>query len=555
MSTREREGQRNRVLKSEQSVAVGKVRHTRILAPTQTAVDDRLSALQNLLSRQLAENLTPQVEPQPLAFQMLSGAVSSRVRRRHLDDSQKARAPVAVEKGTLAFNTNQEMLQLRTLSHLAEGLGVDMTPVSERLESAKVKFGKHRYEQTSHLLSRARKDAEKLMSLSEPRVLRRIERRIRSIKAIRKDYEPPSYFIRNAKDAIKDGRHSDALRALVEAKKSVEDMEREIVLRLVLDSKTKFMLAKKAGLNVVEALALLNSSRDMLRKGDLEGAVNLATRSRRTIEALLRDDHEAKVLYSECLKDVAVDESLGIDTSEMRGLMKEASRRQGSNSVLRTLIAKATGAAREKVNESIKLAEKSLADAHEAGADVASAEETLGGARTSLARNDFIGCLVLASSSALQSSAAYSTLLNEKLKSIDQFAKGIDGEVESLTEVQEAIAHSKEKSIEEFRKHAQLSEEIVSQAFDSAIAYTRVSQDIVKEAFDSSVSMSPDGDLVANPVEDDSGETKIVPGPAINNEDRRVKIIDLCAAGKITESQRDRLLTLIDSSVAKVNLV
>ena len=275
----------------------------------------------------------------------------------------------------------------------------------------------------------------------------------------------------------------------------------------------------------------------------------------RTIEALLRDDHDAKILYNECLKAVAIDESLGIETSEMRGLMKEAGRRRGSNAVLRTLIAKATGAAREKVNESIKLAEKSLADAHEAGADVASAEETLGGARASLARNDFIGCLVLASSSALQSSAAYSTVLNEKLKNIDQFAKGIGGEVESLTEVQEAIAHSKEKSIEEFRRHAQLSEEIVSQAFDSAIAYTRVSQDIVKEAFDSSVSMSPDGDMAGNPVEEDPDQTRVVPGPTLNYEDKRLKIIDLCLAGKITETQRDRLLTLIDSSVVKVNLV
>jgi hypothetical protein len=146
--------------------------------------------------------------------------------------------------------------------------------------------------------------------------------------------------------------------------------------------------------------------------------------------------------------------------------------------------------------------------------------------------------------------------LNDKLKNIGQFAKGIEGEVMSLTEVQDAIEHSKERSIEDFRKYAQLSEELVHQAFESAISYTRVSQDVVKQAFNSSVAvnggkMAAEGELAGR------GEVsaEIVASAGTSPEDKRLRIINLYLDGKITESHLERLLTLIDSSVAKVNLV
>jgi hypothetical protein len=43
--------------------------------------------------------------------------------------------------------------------------------------------------------------------------------------------------------------------------------------------------------------------------------------------------------------------------------------------------------------------------------------------------------------------------------------------------------------------------------------------------------------------------------PAVSIEDKRQRMVNMYMAGRITEAQLDRLLLMIDSSVAKANLV
>jgi len=145
--------------------------------------------------------------------------------------------------------------------------------------------------------------------------------------------------------------------------------------------------------------------------------------------------------------------------------------------------------------------------------------------------------------------------MDDKLNNIDEFTRGIEREVDSLTEVREAIDNSKERNLENLRKYVKLSEEIIGDAYESAAAYSCVAQDIVKQAYESSVQMSPFKDLVGK----STGKLALSSGTASTNElcyeDKRQRLIDLYLTGKVSENQLDKLLLMVDSSVAKDNLV
>ncbi|HJX04823.1 MAG TPA: hypothetical protein VJ489_03295 [Thermoplasmata archaeon] len=79
---------------------------------------------------------------------------------------------------------------------------------------------------------------------------------------------------------------------------------------------------------------------------------------------------------------------------------------------------------------------------------------------------------------------------------------------------------------------------------------------MVKQAFNSSVAINGEKSVVDGGLAG-KGEVsaEIVASAGTSPEDKRLRIINLYLDGRITEGQLEKLLTLIDSSVAKVNLV
>ena len=127
--------------------------------------------------------------------------------------------------------------------------------------------------------------------------------------------------------------------------------------------------------------------------------------------------------------------------------------------------------------------------------------------------------------------------------------------MDSLTEVREAIGISRDRNLENLRKYVKLSEEIVGEAYESAAAYTRVAQDIVKQAYESSIQTSSLREMVGKNTERFDLPPEIASTTELGFADKRQRLIDLYLTGKVSESQLDKLLLMIDSSVAKDNLV
>jgi hypothetical protein len=256
------------------------------------------------------------------------------------------------------------------------------------------------------------------------------------------------------------------------------------------------------------------------------------------------------------MKAVKLAEALGADPGELNGMLAEARRFFKQNDFERSskcskrLLDVAKAIAYEKAAESYELAERSLLLAKGAGVEVTEAQQRLDRARNYLQGDEFAKSASMSSASMLESNSALFQALADKIRDIGEFSKGIEGEIDSLTEVREAIESSKNRDLENLKNYTKLAEEIVGQAYESAASYTRVSQDIIKDAYQDSIVASPPGE---------PGKKEPFPSmlasPAVSVEDKRQRMVNMYMAGRITEAQLDRLLLMIDSSVAKANLV
>jgi hypothetical protein len=209
---------------------------------------------------------------------------------------------------------------------------------------------------------------------------------------------------------------------------------------------------------------------------------------------------------------------------------------------------------RIKMLESIERAEKALCLAKEAGASYAGLESRLTEAKTRFAEKEYLRALAVSNSVLVDAAADALNSVNVRLGEIGQFAKSVNGEIESLAQVQEAIVHSRERNLEMVRKYGSMSEEVVSQAYDNAAAYMRVSQDIVKQAYDSSVGLDNE-----NRVADSEPATAVRKSPpaqilGVASGDRKLRIIDLYLSGRIDDKQLDKLLSLVDSTTTQIEI-
>jgi hypothetical protein len=209
---------------------------------------------------------------------------------------------------------------------------------------------------------------------------------------------------------------------------------------------------------------------------------------------------------------------------------------------------------RAKVHESIERAERAVALAKETGARVGPLEAKLNEANSKLAEREYVKSLAFANAALVEGTSATLEVLKERTSGIGHFAKSVAGEIESLSQVQDAIVHSRERSLEMVRKYSSMSEDVVSQAYDNAASYMRVSQDIVKQAYESSVGFDSENKRL-----DAEPKAPVQRSPAaqilgIANGDRKLRIIDLYLSGRIDDRQLDKLLTLVDSGAPRIEI-
>jgi len=530
-----------------------------ILSARHKKTDDLIESLQRALREQAASRMPESQQSIPCG--RLSGARVSRIGRRHDSVQEHSTKIVQTRKKDERIQITRRVSKIEQLVPLSEAQGIDMSMVVRSIADAKAAIDQRRTTKAKRAAASADQHARDAISQRFPSLMRETNASLKQLEKVCGSADTLRQLMDRATTAQKRREYAEALRSLTEARKGILDAENEAVLRIIADAKDKFVMAKRAGFNIDEAVNLLNESRDRLRQGEFEKAVRCAREGRMAVETSFEQSREARIALMECIKAVKLAEALGADIQEMNGMLAEA-RSQLKHNDLATfaecshrLLDLARNAAYGRAAESYDLAEKALILAKKAGVEVSESQEKLRRSRECLDNDELAKSLSMACSSLFESNSALVNAMDDRLNNIDEFAKGIEREVDSLTEVREAIDNSKERNLENLRKYVKLSEEIIGDAYESAAAYSCVAQDIVKQAYESSVQMSPFKDLVGK----NTGRLDLPSGTASTNElrfeEKRQRLIDLYLAGKVSENQLDKLLLMIDSSVAKDNLV
>ncbi len=530
-----------------------------VLRARNNRTDDVIDNLHRMLSEQVL------ISPPSLrgggGQHTLSGASARRVGRTRGRQVAQRSTSGRMQGRSRRDRIAGRIAEIQELNTLALAAGIEVSEGSELLSRATRAFHSKDLGAAERLVSRA----EKATRLSASKKIKRLNREVRAglsqLEAVCGPNESVRLMLSQSKEAMRRRDHHQALEALGFARRRVRDAQNEKVLGIILDGKEKFVIAKRLGLDMDRAVDLLNKSRDSLRQGRFADSVTFANEGSKLVDSLLEVHKETRHPLTECMRAVKLAQALGADSQGLELRLSEASRlTQGddlaaADESCKTLLREAEAAAHEKAAECYGLAEKALSLSKSMVGEVPSAQEKLDLARQFLEKGDLARSVSMASASMLESDSAISSLIHERFAKIEEFAKGIEKDVESLTEVQDAIETSRQRNMEHLKQYVELSQKIVGEAYENAAAYARVAQDVVKQAYERSSQAG-----AAKEIEVSDSTAAILPkdldipeqaGP----EDRRQRLVEMYLSGKISESQLNRLLMMIDSSVAKDKLV
>ena len=519
-------------------------------------VDDVLEALhRSLKDQETVQRLLASVRkfsptPKQQARPVLSGATATKRPQRR--KPQRKRAPMK-ESRTIAST--------RSLVGAAESLGLDMTSIRPLITGSEKKLARRKQKAAAVEAAKALAHAKHAAATQLQALIPDLEARAGTLRANGAASIDAERGVATAKTALNKRNYRTAIAAVAGSRKTLSEAETAFIRTILMESRRKFVSARRAGINIDAAVKALMTAKEHLRKGDLGAATRMATRADTAVDVTIRAHREASRSLKTLSNSLSVAELVGADVTDCREGFEKAKALLGEGAYFKsTEFSKAAlESADRRLDSQIRVhlerAGRALATAAEAGAQVSSTETKLKEARARLSKREYSKAFALSSEVLVEGTSAALTELKDRIGGIGEFAKSVAGEIESLSQVQDAIVHSRERSIEMVRKYSSMSEDVVSQAYDNASAYMRVSQDIVKQAYDSSIGLDPDnGDTGPEPT------TGVPRTPAaaqilgIGSTDRKLRIIDLYLSGRIDEKQLDKLLSLVDSSPPAIEI-
>jgi molybdopterin synthase catalytic subunit len=352
----------------------------------------------------------------------------------------------------LKSQINAVISRAEELMSAGTDLEVDMSRVKGHSERATASLAAMKFKESLSYARKAEAEGESAISTRFQERARELRDTIKKMKNAKEDATVPQQFLDQAQSAMKDKKYIEALHALNTAHERVHKAEFESVLEVITQARDRFVLAKKVGVDMTKAILLLNTSRDNLKLGKFEDAINYAERSRKEIDTALEMFYKARDHVVELAKAVKFAADMGADTTEVKNTLAEARKHFESQDYERT--AEATERGIDKVKkltydramEAVNAADRVVKLGKEIGADVTEAEGTLQRAMESLGKENMVETVNLAKSSKEAADSAMTRVMSDKLQSIDQFVKGYTsggglGEVgETITQARQHVA-------------------------------------------------------------------------------------------------------------------
>lgn len=347
-----------------------------------------------------------------------------------------------------------------------EEFATDMTKVRNHIEKAKAALQGLRFKEALAYAKRAESEGENAISARLQEQIREARDEIKRIKSVKEDVSVPQEMLDQAQAALKGKKYIEALHSLNAAKEKARQIQFNSVLAVIAEARDRFVLAKKVGIDMTKAIALLNTARDHLKLGKFQEAVSYAEQSKKEVDTSLEKFYKARDQLAELAKAVKFAADMGADPVAAKSLLTQARKHFESKEYDAAVEATTRGVkearklARDKVAEVIDSSDRAVKIGRKVGADMTESEGTLQRAFECLSKEELAEAVQLARASQEASKTAITKIMSDRLDNMDQFVQGYSG-TSSIDDVKELIAKSREKLAQsEFEAAYEVMEEI-----------------------------------------------------------------------------------------------
>ena len=347
-----------------------------------------------------------------------------------------------------------------------EEFGTDMSRVKSHIEKADSQLEAHKYKESLAYAKKAEMEGENASSSKLQELVRETRESIKKFKGTKEDITVPQELLDQAQNALKEKKYIEALHALNASRERVHQIQFNSVLEVITDARDRFVLAKKVGVDMSKAITLLNTSRDHLKLGKFQDAIDYAEQSRKEVDAVLQMFYTARDQIAELGKAVKFAVDLGADVTSVKGSLSDARKffeakdYENTAETTKRGIAEAKKLAYDRAMGVINSADKLVKLGKEISADMTEAEGTLQKALDSLSKEAMAESVSLAMASHEAAKAAMTRVMSDRLQSIDQFVQG-SAVASGMGEIADMIAQARQHLVSsEFDKSQALVREI-----------------------------------------------------------------------------------------------
>ncbi|OGS55865.1 MAG: hypothetical protein A3K60_00205 [Euryarchaeota archaeon RBG_19FT_COMBO_56_21] len=351
----------------------------------------------------------------------------------------------------LKSKVNTVTSRVDELISAGEELGADMGRVKSHLERASNALTAMKFKEALSYAKKAEADGESALSSRFQELARDVRDTIKKMKNAKEDVSVPQQLLDQAFSALKEKKYIEALHALNTAHEKVHQTEFNAVLDVISKARDRFVLAKKVGVDMTQAIMLLNTSRDHLKLGKFEEAIRYADEARKEVDGSLETFYKARDQIVELAKALKFATDMGADPTLVKDALNEARKQFENKEYLDTInvskrgLADAKKLAHNKATADIDACDKSLKVGKNLGADMTEAEGILHRALESMSKDNFLETANLAGQCREAANAAMTRTMSDKLASLDQFVKGYSGEVSDAPEMNEMITEARQQ--------------------------------------------------------------------------------------------------------------
>lgn len=206
----------------------------------------------------------------------------------------------------------------------AKELQTNVAKVVELISKAESEISGSNLEAALSTARLAKSEAEKTLSRGISENLDSMAKQVQEAEKIDVDIDKASEIMAAAKNHHKEGRYSDAIKALNDLSQEIYNSKFQRVLNTISQSRSKFIAARKIGADTTEAMEKLSAAKTSLKDGNFAQALAMAAEADSIVDSIVGEYEGIENTIAALEEQVNVARKFGVQVSNAEASIKSA---------------------------------------------------------------------------------------------------------------------------------------------------------------------------------------------------------------------------------------